>query len=197
VTLHDGKPAPKVIDFGIAKATTDQRLTDKTLFTAFEQFIGTPAYVSPEQAEMSGLAIDTRTDIYSLGVLLYELLVGKTPFDAKELLQVGLDAMQRAIRDQEPVQPSTRFSSMSQEPFKLLEVLRTNGCWRKQIWSCRLAIGCGQALRREPNRLLLFFKAFGPDPKLGFTGLIYMFSVLACCTLFFPQFDEIREACHK
>jgi serine/threonine protein kinase len=79
VTLHDGVPVPKVIDFGIAKATGDQSLTDKTLFTAFEQFIGTPAYMSPEQAEMSGLDVDTRSDIYSLGVLLYELLTGKTP----------------------------------------------------------------------------------------------------------------------
>jgi len=81
VTLHDDVPVPKVIDFGIAKATTDQRLIDKTLFTALEQFIGTPAYMSPEQAEMSGLNSDTRSDIYSLGVLLYELLTGKTPFD--------------------------------------------------------------------------------------------------------------------
>src|ERR1043166_6199302 len=80
VTDHDGVPVAKIIDFGIAKATTDQRLTDKTLFTAFEQFIGTPAYMSPEQARMSGLDIDTRTDIYSLGVLLYELLTGRTPF---------------------------------------------------------------------------------------------------------------------
>ena len=84
VTLHDGVPVPKVIDFGIAKATQG-RLTDQTLFTAFEQFIGTPVYMSPEQAEMSGLDIDTRTDIYSLGVLLYELLTGRTPFDPGEL----------------------------------------------------------------------------------------------------------------
>ncbi len=112
VTLHDGVPVPKVIDFGIAKATTDQPLTDKTVFTQLEQFIGTPAYMSPEQAEMSGLDIDTRTDIYSLGVLLYELLAGKTPFDPKELMAAGLDAMRRTIREQEPARPSTRLSTM-------------------------------------------------------------------------------------
>src|ERR1017187_899881 len=81
ITLHDGVAVPKVIDFGIAKATSQQLLTDKTVFTALHQFIGTPAYMSPEQAELSGLDIDTRSDIYSLGVLLYELLVGSTPFD--------------------------------------------------------------------------------------------------------------------
>jgi serine/threonine protein kinase len=112
VADHDGVPVPKVIDFGVAKATTDQRLTDKTLFTAFEQFIGTPAYMSPEQARLSGLDIDTRTDIYSLGVLLYELLTGKTPLDQKELLASGLDEMRRTIREREPVRPSTRLSTM-------------------------------------------------------------------------------------
>jgi serine/threonine protein kinase len=112
VADHDGVPVPKIIDFGIAKATTDQRLTDKTLYTAFEQFIGTPAYMSPEQAKLSGLDIDTRTDIYSLGMLLYELLTGKTPFDAAELMGAGLDEIRRTIREQEPSRPSTRLSTM-------------------------------------------------------------------------------------
>jgi eukaryotic-like serine/threonine-protein kinase len=111
VTLHDGVPMPKVIDFGIAKATQGE-LTDKTIFTQLQQFIGTPAYMSPEQAEMSGLDIDTRTDIYSLGVLLYELLTGSTPFDTTELMRSGVDEMRRIIREREPLRPSTRLTQL-------------------------------------------------------------------------------------
>src|SRR5258705_1754646 len=114
VTLHDGVPVPKVIDFGIAKAT-QQELTQKTVYTQLQQLIGTPAYMSPEQAEMSGLDIDTRSDIYSLGVLLYELLTGKTPFDGKKLVEASLDEIRRIIREQEPPRPSTRISTLTAE----------------------------------------------------------------------------------
>jgi eukaryotic-like serine/threonine-protein kinase len=111
-TSTEGKPLPKVIDFGIAKATTGLRLTDKTLFTAFEMLIGTPAYMSPEQAALTTLDVDTRTDIYSLGVLLYELLTSTTPFDTGELLKSGLDEVRRVIQTEEPVRPSTRLRTM-------------------------------------------------------------------------------------
>jgi serine/threonine protein kinase len=112
VTLHDAKPVPKVIDFGIAKATS-QRLTEKTLFTGFRQFLGTPEYMSPDQAEISGLDVDTRTDIYSLGVLLYELLTGTTPFDAKTLRGASYDEILRTIREVEPPTPSARLHTLS------------------------------------------------------------------------------------
>ncbi len=111
-TEPGGRPTPTVIDFGIAKATAGQQLTDKTIFTAFEMLIGTPAYMSPEQATLSSVDVDTRTDIYSLGVLLYELLTGTTPFDARELLKAGLDEVRRVIRDEVPVRPSTRLSTI-------------------------------------------------------------------------------------
>jgi serine/threonine protein kinase len=111
VTLQDGVPVPKVIDFGIAKAVEGD-LTDKTLYTQYHQFIGTPAYMSPEQAEMSGLKVDTRTDIYALGVLLYELLTGTTPFEARDLMSSGIDEMRRTIREKDPVRPSTRLTQL-------------------------------------------------------------------------------------
>jgi eukaryotic-like serine/threonine-protein kinase len=113
VTQQDGVPVPKVIDFGIAKATNQQPLTDKTVFTALNQFVGTPAYMSPEQAGLGGLDIDTRSDIYSLGVLLYELLTGQMPFAPDTLLKAGFDEMRRIIREEEPPKPSTRLTELA------------------------------------------------------------------------------------
>jgi serine/threonine protein kinase/predicted negative regulator of RcsB-dependent stress response len=140
VTLHDGVPVPKVIDFGIAKAI-EGKLTDQTLFTAYEQFIGTPAYMSPEQAEMSGMDVDTRSDIYSLGVLLYELLTGRTPFDSKQLMKSGLEEMRRTLRDKEPQRPSTILTTLHgtelkatavhrhEEPPRLISLLKGDLDW--------------------------------------------------------------------
>jgi len=112
VALFDGRPLPMVIDFGVAKAT-NQRLTEKTLFTDFAQMIGTPAYMSPEQAEMSQLDVDTRSDVYSLGILLYELLTGETPFDDQQLRKAGWAGMQRIIAERDAPRPSNRFSTMT------------------------------------------------------------------------------------
>jgi WD40 repeat protein len=139
VSPHDGKPVPKVIDFGIAKAV-GQPLTEKTLFTNFAQMIGTPLYMSPEQAQMNGLDVDTRTDVYALGVLLYELLTGTTPFDKERLRTAGFDEIRRIIREEEPARPSTRVSTLGQakatvsasrgsEPRKLSALFRGELDW--------------------------------------------------------------------
>ena len=149
VTLHDGVPVPKVIDFGIAKAT-QQELTEKTIYTQYNQFIGTPAYMSPEQAEMSGLDIDTRSDIYSLGVLLYELLTGSMPFDSTELMNSGLDEMRKIIREREPVRPSTKLS-------KTLVAAERNGAQIKR--------------RREGESWSLLTSAATTDSVGTWTGL--------------------------
>src|SRR5436190_2489884 len=111
VTTDDGEAVPKVIDFGVAKATQG-RLTDATLFTQFQQMVGTPLYMSPEQAELTSLDIDTRSDIYSLGVLLYELLTGKTPIDTTTLAKAGMDEIRRMIREVDPPRPSARVKTL-------------------------------------------------------------------------------------
>ena len=125
VSVQDGKPVPKIIDFGVAKAT-NQRLTESTVFTQQGYLIGTPEYMSPEQAEMSGLDVDTTTDIYSLGVLLYELLVGALPFDPKVLRRAGFDEIRRIIREVEPPKPITRLNSLGHMAKEIAEKRHTD-----------------------------------------------------------------------
>ncbi len=211
VADHDGVPVPKVIDFGIAKATAGQTLTDKTLFTAFEQFVGTVAYMSPEQAKLSGLDIDTRSDIYSLGVLLYELLTSKPPFDAKRLVEAGLEEVCRIIRDEEPPRPSTRLSTLSAEerttvahqrqcePPKLAGLIRGDLDWivmktleKDRARRYETANGLASDLRRHlanepvvarpPSRLYEFQKTVRRH-KVGFAATTAIITVLAAGAL--------------
>src|SRR5262249_669929 len=139
VASQDGRPMVKVIDFGVAKAI-NQRLSAHTLQTGFHQMVGTPLYMSPEQAEMSPLDVDTRADIYALGVLLYELLTGTTPFTPERLSQAGYDEMRRIVREEEPPRPSARLSTLKDrltsvaaqrrtEPRHLLRTVRGELDW--------------------------------------------------------------------
>jgi serine/threonine protein kinase/Flp pilus assembly protein TadD len=162
VTLHDGVPVVKVIDFGIAKAL-GQQLTEKTLFTSFAQLIGTPIYMSPEQAEMSGLDVDTRSDIYALGVLLYELLTGTTPFDAERLRQAGYDEIRRIIREEEPPQPSKRLSRLGKTLTAVSALRATDPHRLSQLFRGELDWIVMKALEKDRNRRYETAGAFAAD----------------------------------
>lgn len=163
VSDQDSGPSVKVIDFGIAKAIS-QELTEKTLFTQFGQMVGTPVYMSPEQAEMSGLDIDTRSDVYSLGVVLYELLTGTTPLDPKSVRSAGLDGIQKLIEDHEPVRPSTRIGNFGKE--ETLSITKTHNEAKERLH--RLYRGdldwiVLRALERDRNRRYETANAFAAD----------------------------------
>jgi WD40 repeat protein/serine/threonine protein kinase len=162
VTLHDDRPVVKVIDFGIAKAT-GQQLTEKTLFTNFAQMIGTPVYMSPEQAGMSGLDVDTRSDIYSLGVLLYELLTGTTPFDKDRLRKVGYDEIRRMIREEEPAKPSTRISTLGKTASTVSANRRSDPKRLRQLFRGELDWIVMKALEKDRNRRYETASAFAAD----------------------------------
>ena len=206
VSLPDGVPVPKVIDFGIAKATAD-RLTDSPVYTQLHTFMGTPAYMSPEQAEMSGLDIDTRSDIYSLGVALYELLTDLTPFDAHELAKSGIDGIRKTIREQEPLRPSAKLATLtgeeltatakrrSVEASRLIHAVRGDLDWivmkclekdraRRYETANGLAhdiqrhLNCEPVLARPPSRVYEFQKTVRRH-KFGFAATAAIILVMA------------------
>jgi eukaryotic-like serine/threonine-protein kinase len=163
VTLHDGSPVVKVIDFGIAKALGQERLTDKTLFTGFAQMIGSPLYMSPEQAEMSGQDADTRTDIYSLGVLLYELLTSTTPFDKDRLKEASYEEIRRIIREEEPAKPSTHVSSLGQAATTVSANRKSEPKRLSQLFRGELDWIAMKALEKDRNRRYDTASSFAAD----------------------------------
>jgi WD40 repeat protein/serine/threonine protein kinase len=162
VTLHDGTPVVKVIDFGIAKAVGRQ-LADKTVYTRFAQMVGTPLYMSPEQAELSGLDIDTRTDIYALGVLVYELLTGTTPFDQERLRQAGYDEMRRIIREEEPARPSARVSTLGRAAVTVSANRQSDPRRLSQLFRGELDWVVMKALEKDRTRRYETASAFAAD----------------------------------
>src|SRR2546425_1414426 len=139
VTMYDDKPVPKVIDFGVAKAV-EQRLTEKTLFTQYGTLVGTFEYMSPEQAEMNAFGVDTRSDVYSLGVLLYELLTGTTPLERQRVREAGFDEIRRLIREEEPPKPSTRLAHQHCLE-RGVQSRRDSACLGRSGWD-RQGLGC-------------------------------------------------------
>lgn len=162
VTLHDDAPTVKVIDFGIAKAI-GQLLTERTLFTNFAQLMGTPLYMSPEQAQMSGLDVDTRTDIFSLGVLLYELLTGTTPFDKDRLRVASVDEVRRIISDEDPVNPSTRVNALGRASTIVCANRGSDVKRLSQLFRGDLDWIVMKAIERDRNRRYETASAFAAD----------------------------------
>lgn len=169
VTHHDGVPIPKIIDFGVAKAT-NQQLTERTLFTAFAQMIGTPLYMSPEQAEMSGLDVDTRSDIYSLGVLLYELLTGTTPVNKKRMQTAAFDEIRRMIREEDPAKPSTAVSTLGEEMDTISMRRGTDANKLRQSLSGELDWIVMKALEKDRTRRFQTASDFAEDVQRHLAG---------------------------
>jgi serine/threonine protein kinase len=162
VSRHDTAPVVKVIDFGVAKAL-GQELTDKTLFTGITQMIGTPLYMSPEQAGLSGLDVDTRTDIYSLGVLLYELLTGTTPFDKERFKEAGYDEIRHIIREEEPPKPSTRLSTLGQAAVTISTQRKSDPKRLSQLFRGELDWIVMKALEKDRNQRYETANSFAMD----------------------------------